>query len=392
MYENTMTAPEGPSRNQALMRGLILLRARMQQALNRVLAGGRAVAGAAGRLITGVGNLGAVNVARALLATPLYWSRNAMAKARPLLDAAGGPLLVGTVVLDSAGARWAVRRVRRGLRWLTGRTTGLAVRIVGALPVRPRTVVVAAAAKLGELVQAVRQGWQRTTARINGAAGRVPRWLTPDLTTTRRSLATSVVTRLILGLGGAGVLHTAGLAVTGALLFTAVALPNLTERTQDKPVPVQNPSQDLGTVPEQAPEAPSVPAGADGPPISKRELQDIYDSLLSLSAALPWIGQAVTQAVTSQDPAKLADARELITESTRQITALEAQAKTLRATGQLGKVTADLASDIEQLAAQFHRELGEAERQLGAAPTPRRMPQKKATGRPRPGANTTRRS
>ncbi len=96
MYEHTMTAPEGPSRNQALMRGLLLLRARMQQALNRVLAGGRAVAGAAGRLIAGVGNLGAVNVARALLATPLYWARNAVAKVRPLLDAAGGPLLVGT--------------------------------------------------------------------------------------------------------------------------------------------------------------------------------------------------------------------------------------------------------------------------------------------------------
>ena len=88
MYEDTMTAPEGPSRNQALMRGLLLLRARMQQALNRMLAGGRSVAGVAGRLIAGVGNLGAVNVARALLATPLYWARNAVAKARPLLDVA----------------------------------------------------------------------------------------------------------------------------------------------------------------------------------------------------------------------------------------------------------------------------------------------------------------
>ncbi len=145
---------------------------------------------------------------------------------------------------------------------------------------------------------------------------------------------------------------------------------------------------------EQAREAASVPAGADGPAISKGELQGIYDSLLSLSAALPWIGQAVAQAVTSQDPVKLADARELITESTRQITTLEAQAKTLRATGQLGKVTADLASDIEQLAAQFHRELTAAERQLGAAPTPRRMPQKKATGpgRTRSGAKAARRS
>jgi len=109
MYENTMTAPEGPSRNQALMRGLILLRARMQQALNRVLAGGRSVSGTAAQLMAGVGNLGAVNVARALLVTPLYWARNAMAKVRPLLDAAGGPLLVGTVMLDSAAGRWAVR-------------------------------------------------------------------------------------------------------------------------------------------------------------------------------------------------------------------------------------------------------------------------------------------
>jgi len=117
MYEDTMTAPEGPSRNQALMRGLLLLRARMQQAVNRMLAGGRGVAGAAGRLMAGVGNLGAVNVARALLATPLFWARNAVAKVRPLLDAAGVPLLVGTVVLDSAGGKWAVRRVRRGLRW-----------------------------------------------------------------------------------------------------------------------------------------------------------------------------------------------------------------------------------------------------------------------------------
>jgi len=368
MYEDTMTAPEGPSRNQALMQGLLLLRSRMQQALTRVLAGGRAVAGAAGRLIAGVGNLGAVNVARALLATPLYWARNAVAKVRPLLDVAGGPLLVGTVVLDSAGGRWAVRRVRRGLRWLAGRTAGLAVRLLGALPVRPRAVVVAAAAKLGALVQIVRQTWQRTTAGINGAVRRVPRWLTPDLTTTRRSLATSVATRLILGLGGASVLHTAGLAITGALLFTVFAIPDLTEGPQDTPGPVQSPSQGLGTVPDQDPEAASVPAGADGPPISKGELQRIYDSLLSLSAALPWIGQAVTQAVTSHDPARLADARELITESTRQITALEAQAKTLRATGQLGKVTADLASDIEQLAAQFHRELTAAEREFGTVP------------------------
>ncbi len=63
-------------------------------------------------------------------------------------------------------------------------------------------------------------------------------------------------------------------------------------------------------------------------------------------------------------------------------------------TGPLGKVTADLSSDIEVLAAQFHRELGEAERQLGAAPTPRRMPQKKAPGpgRPRSGAKAARRS
>jgi len=256
------------------------------------------VAGAAGRLIAGVGNLGAVNVARALLATPLYWARNAVAKVRPLLDVAGGPLLVGTVVLDSAGGRWAVRRVRRGLRWLAGRTAGLAVRLLGALPVRPRAVVVAAAAKLGALVQIVRQTWQRTTAGINGAVRRVPRWLTPDLTTTRRAVATSVAARLILGLGGASVLHTAGLAITGALLFTVFAIPDLTERPQDTPVPVQSPSQGLGTVPEQDPEAASVPAGADGPPISKGELQDIYDSLLSLSAALPWIGQAVAQAVT----------------------------------------------------------------------------------------------
>ncbi len=269
MYEHTMTAPEGPSRNQALMRGLLLLRARMQQALNRMLAGGRAVAGAAGRLIAGVGNLGAVNVARALLATPLYWARNAAAKVRPLLDATGVPLLVGTVVLDSAAGRWLVRRVRRGLRWLTGRTAGLAVRLLGALPVRPRAVVVAAAARVGALVQIVRQVWQRTTARINQAVLRVPRWLTPDLTTTRRDLATSVAARLILGLSGTSVLHMAGLAITGALLFTTVALPDLTERPQDTPVPVQSPSQGLGTVPEQDPEAASVPAGADDPPISK---------------------------------------------------------------------------------------------------------------------------
>jgi len=306
---------------------------------------------------------------------------------------AGGPLLVGTVVLDSAVGRWAVRRVRRGLRWLTGRTADLAVRLLGALPVRPRAVVVAATAKLDELVQIVRQVWQRTTARINGAVRRVPRWLMPDLTTTRRSLATSVLTRLILGLGGASVLHMAGVAITGALLFTAFALPDLKESPRHRPGPVQSPSQDPGTAPEQAPEAASVRAGTAGQPISKGELQGIYDSLLSLSAALPWIGQAV-QAVTSQDPVKLADARELITESTRQITALEAQAKTLRATGKLGKVTADLASDIEVLAAQFHRELDEAERQLGAAPTPRRMPQKKAPGpgRPRSGAKAARRS
>jgi len=240
----------------------------------------------------------------------------------------------------------------------------------------------------------VRQGWLRLTAGINGAVRRVPRWLTPDLTRTRRSVATSVVTRLILGAGGVSVLHMSGVAITGALLFTAFALPELKERPQDTPVPVQDPAEGPRLVPEQAPEASSAPAGADGPPISNGELQDIYDSLLSLSAALPWIGQAVTQAVTAQDPAKLADARELITESTRQITALEAQAKTLRATGPLGQVTADLASDIEVLAAQFHRELGEAERQLGAAPTPRRMPQKKAPGpgRPRSGAKAARRS
>jgi len=37
-------------------------------------------------------------------------------------------------------------------------------------------------------------------------------------------------------LSGAGVLHMAGLAITGGLLFTAVTLPDLKERPQDKPV------------------------------------------------------------------------------------------------------------------------------------------------------------
>jgi hypothetical protein len=327
-----------PSQLGGVTTRLLMAATALRKRLRQLPRTGRRLVAAAVRLGRATRLFGVGSVARAFLATPLYWTRRlwqlAAPIARRIAPRAGqvaGLLLVTGLARQPLRRVWArlAPQVRLAGRWLQS----LQLRAKGTLAVGCRTSVLWLTRSA-----MIAAGWVKS---VSGTSSSGPRAIRPV-----HALVVAVATSCWAFLSPLAAAGVAGLAVTSFLCGAS------------RPAAARNATGPVTQLVE-----PAVTDELSTEELSKEELSAIYDAMLTVEDALPKAVALLHLAVETGQSASRSYATNLITDCRQTLAHLEELSSELRARpvepAAAPNPTEELANDIEALLTRLHPQLTE---------------------------------
>ncbi len=365
MYD-TITAQPGAANQRLLMALLLRAKARIADGFTAAATLARRAHGFGADLAGRVRFFGITNVARAILATPLYWARRAALVAGPALGRLRTPAALAAALLASG-------RVRHLVAGLAGRLRQAASAASGFVAAR----LAQAPGLTGQMGRRVVAGVARTGRALNAA---VRRFVAP--LATRTAIAVQV-SRAVAGTRVAmtlAVLAVGALAPSNVLIGLAVvAVSGLAWGARRTASPT--------SAAESAPlrDEPAVAEAVDG--LSPTEIAGVYEAMLTLETALPEITAMLTAAADSSDAAVRLHADGLLAECRQQVRHLAELVGELRGKQPHSAAEAALTVDAGTLLAKVTPQLDALETRVKEDPStstaPNRATRRAATNQTR---------